>query len=33
MNSEDDLDVSDEEINDKISFDAFSASKFLLDLS
>jgi len=33
INSENDLDVFDEEMSDEISFDTFSASEFLLDLS
>ena len=33
MNSENDLNVSDEEMSNEISFDALSASEFLLDSS
>jgi len=33
MNSENDLDVSDEKINERMSSDALSTLKFLLDLS
>ncbi len=33
VNSDDDLNVSDEEMSDEMSFDAFSASELLLNSS